>query len=261
MDAKAQRTLITQILRLSCFFLFLGRGWQHLFGETPYPSQLMAQGLGVFYVLMSIGVTVWEGRHRYGHILLWLSSVSLILLSFLYFQNKNYEPPQFFEYASQVLSPIFLATALFTPIRLSSSGFLRAVQVAVALTFFSHGLYALDVFPRPASFVNMTMLSLGVGGPFAEGFLLTAGILDMIVTIGIFSGNYSRVFILWCIIWGLFTALARTYAFVEFSPEWGSALFQRLPDTLYRMPHTLIPLLLLVIQFPDGGIARRLRGK
>ena len=259
MDGKSQQALIVQILRLSCFFLFLGRGWQHLFGGTPYSSQLFAHGLGVFYILMSIGVTIWEDRHTYGQALLWLSSATLILLSFLYFQNKNYEPPQFFEYASQVLSPIFLATALYTPKRLSSSGFLRAVQVAVALTFFSHGLYALDIFPRPASFVNMTMLSLGVGGPFAEGFLWTAGILDMLVTVGIFLGRYSRVFIIWCIIWGLFTALARTWAFTSFTPELGSILFQRLPDTLYRMPHTLIPLLLLVIQFPEGGVAKRLR--
>ena len=195
---------------------------------------------------------ILKREQRFGKILLWLSAASLTVLSFLYFQQKAYEPPQFFEYASQVLSPIFLAIAIYQTEQLKSKSFMRWKQVAtVALTFFSHGLYALDVYPRPASFVEMTTRSLGVSEGFAENFLLGAGILDMLVTVGIFLGNYSKVFIAWCIIWGFFTALARTWAYVELGPDLGALLVEYIPHTLYRMPHTLIPLLLWMLQFAN----------
>ena len=60
------------------------------------------------------------------------------------------------------------------------------MKVAIAVTFISHGLYALNYYPRPGHFTEMVMDILGVKEATAILFLNVAGILDFVIAVGIF---------------------------------------------------------------------------
>lgn len=282
----SQKNLLLNILRLSCFLVFIGRAWQHLFWDAPFrtllwdealmdsvinalfgmswfdyvtsPStdsiiQYIIRGFGVFYLIMAILTLAIQRQHLALGVLYIVASVCLAFLAFLYCKEKFYHSGQFLEYAIQVLSPIFFYRFLNTekPI---SQWWLKSIKLTIALTFAAHGLYAFGFYPRPGVFVDMVINILGVSEPTAHLFLQIAGVLDFIVAVGMFIPQVSIYCLVYCILWGLFTALARTWANVDFGSFAFSLLHQYLPETIYRLPHALIPLVAFFLEL----IRRRL---
>lgn len=285
--------LILSILRLSCFLLFFGRAWQHLFWDAPFRALFWDEGLmegfitgllgiswqeyatspttdsniqllirlfGLFYLTMAVLVLFIQEKHKFGKPLLWISAVCLSFLAFLYCKEKFFHIGQFFEYASQVLCPILLSFALYNKTFFTSNGFIRLAKIAVALTFIAHGMYAIGYYPRPGVFVDMTISSLGVSEDTAHIILRIAGILDFVAGIGLFWKNNSFYFIFYCVIWGFLTAFARTWANVQMGPLFFDLLHQYLPQTIYRMPHALLPLIVLILDYPSLKLFQRFEG-
>jgi len=178
---------IILILRISCCCLLLGRAWQHLFWDAPFRTFLWDENLlqplvegifgtpwneyvtnprtdiaiqntirlnGIFYLFMA--VFVWFIRpsmKRLGTVLLWVTSVMLVILAFLYCKEKFFHTGQFFEYASQFAAPLFLYAVLFKKVTVQRLSFV--IKIAIALTFICHGLYAYGYYPRPGNYVDM----------------------------------------------------------------------------------------------------------
>jgi hypothetical protein len=265
--------LVHPVLRLATFFLFAGRAWQHLFWDAPFRALLWNQeimenvvlffrggtwqeyvtsaaadrgiqttitGFGIFYALMALLTLFIRSRHlKY---FLWsyiLASVSLVFLALLYAMEKFYHAGQFFEYAIQFSLPLVFCYTLTR--QMNRARLLLVLKIAIALTFSAHGLYAIGFYPQPGVFVDMFISILHVSEPVAKNMLFVAGILDFLVSVALFVPRLARYALLYTALWGGLTAVARTWAnfYFEFPL---SSLHQNLYETLYRLPHMLVPL-------------------
>lgn len=277
-----QQVILT--LRVATFLLFAGRAWQHLFWDAPFRAllwdqeimegwiaritggtwqeyvtseradhfiQSAATGFGIFYSLMAVLTLFVTARWKKVKWLYVVSSVSLALLAFLYSKDKFYHVGQFFEYSIQFMLPLFFIFALTRTAALSKLNL--AMKIAIALTFTSHGLYAFGAYPQPGVFVDMVIHIFHCSESFAKTFLKIAGVLDFVVSITIFVPRLARISLLYAALWGGLTALARTWAnfYIEFPLE---SLHQNLYETLYRVPHMLVPLAAFLLTY--SGPAR-----
>jgi uncharacterized membrane protein len=92
----------------------------------------------------------------------------------------------------------------------------------------------------------MCLNILPISETTAIRFLFIAGILDFAVAILLFIPRLWKFALLYAILWGFLTALARVFGTFSFDLTWLS-LHQNLYQTVYRIPHGLIPLLLYFI--------------
>jgi hypothetical protein len=265
--------LVHVTLRLATFLLFAGRAWQHLFWDAPFRALLWDQnimegivlflrggtwqeyvtsaatdrfiqwpitGFGIFYALMALVTLFIREKHHKKFLALYiLSSVSLAFLAFLYTMEKFYHAGQFFEYAIQIMLPLLFWYTLAQ--RMNPGRLLTAMKIAVALTFSAHGLYATGFYPQPGVFVDMFISILRVSETAAVKMLFVAGILDFGVSVALFTPRLSRYALLYAALWGGLTAVARTWANFYFDFPL-SSLHQHLHETLFRLPHMLVPL-------------------
>lgn len=272
--------LVHLTLRVATFALFAGRAWQHLFWDAPFRALLWDQqimenlvlffrggnwqeyvtseaadrfiqhtitGFGLFYALMAI-ITLfiggkWLAKLKWLYI---LSSVALIFLAFLYSKEKFFHIGQFFEYAIQFLLPLFFFYALSQQIELKK--LLLPMKIAIAFTFTAHGLYAIGYYPQPGVFVDMLLGIFNGTEAGAKNILYIAGVLDFIISITVFIPLLSKYSLWYAVVWGGLTALARTWAnfYIEFPLD---SLHQNLYETIYRLPHMLVPLAVLFLTF------------
>jgi len=268
---------VQTILRLATVLLFAGRAWQHLFWDAPFRALLWDQDImegiilslrggtwqefvtsentdrfiriltlsfGFFYSVMAmLSLFVSKGMRK----LTWLyvlSSFFLAFLAFLYCKEKFYHMGQFFEYAIQILLPVLFIYR--TTGRIEPSKLTLFLKVATALTFSAHGLYAIGFYPQPGVFIDMAIQIFNMSEPHVKIFLKVAGVLDFVISILIFIPRVSKYALLYAVVWGGLTALARTWAYFELDFIMQS-LHQHLYQTLYRVPHMLVPLAALFI--------------
>jgi len=283
--------ILVCVLRLSAFCVFFGRGWEHLITDAPFRTifwdQSIMEGLisvltglswheyaksetcnfiidasikatGLFYLLCAFASLFIRVKHKQLSKLLVAGSLLLIILSGLFYKSKFLQFGQFIEYSCQMFSPLFLYIILFYKVHLPKFSF--ALKLAIALTFAGHGLYALGVYPTPGIWIDMSLSSLNFVGLYpsvnqVQHIIYLAGILDMILALGIFLPNkWSVPFLTWALIWGLLTALSRVIGFIYIDASWHT-LIQWLPQTIMRLPHALIPLAVLIFIYKDFLLA------
>ncbi|WNJ20201.1 hypothetical protein [Pontibacter sp. G13] len=267
-----------KLIQFSCFLVFAGRAWQHLIWDAPFRAffwdqallegmvtsltgmewfdyvtnpatdgfiQGLTRGMGVFYLGMAILTLLLKPTMKRVGWLYFVSSGLLAILALLYCKEKFYHAAQFFEYAIQFLSPIFFYLTIFQ--KIDWSHLLLLLKGAIAMTFVAHGLYAFGFYPRPGVFVDMTINILHCSEPFAHDFLWVAGVLDFVIGVGIFLPKVDRACLIYAVIWGLATAVARTWANLQFDASFWALLNQYLPQTIYRLPHGTIPMAAFVL--------------
>ncbi len=272
---KNSKTIV--LLKISVFLIFFGRAWQHLFWDAPYRSffwdeallkpfiegffstswkayvtssqtdnfiQRIIRGNGILYLVASIcALTITTNSKKWIRLPLFLGGISLIILSILLTKEKFYHVAQFFEHSIQFGLPFVLL--YFTKDFDLKRGIL-VLKILVAVTFFSHGLYAFGFYPVPGKFVDMVIQILGFSESVAITFLYIAGILDFILALLIFIPRVAKYALWYAVIWGTLTAFARIFAnfYLEFPV---ASIHQNLHETLYRIPHGLTPLIILVL--------------
>lgn len=275
------------ILRLTVFFVFFGRGWEHLYTDAPFRAILWDASLmegfinsitgltwyeytssstinfiidaaikftGLFYLMCAVIALIAQPKHKKLSKLLIFGSGLLIILSLLFYKTKFYKFGQFIEYSCQMFSPFFLYAVLLYRVQLNK--FNLVLKTAIALTFIGHGLYALGIYITPGVWYDMAIGSFNFIGlkPTAQQIqqmIFAAGVLDMVVAIGIFlPKKWAVPFLVWAFIWGLLTALSRVVGFMYFDATWHT-LMQWLPQTVLRMPHALIPIAGVLIVYKD----------
>ncbi|MEW7290368.1 hypothetical protein [Aquimarina sp. 2304DJ70-9] len=273
---------LVSILRLSTFLIFLGRSYQHIVWDAPYRAFLWDEAIlkgvienilditwndyvtslsvdssisfsikmiGVFYLLCAIvTLMIKPNMKKLGKIFLLGGSIGLFILAFLYCKEKFFHVGQFFEYTIQILSPVLLYMVMFTSIEFKK---IRLIAlIAIALTFSCHGLYAIGYYPRPGTFIDMTLNTLHVNEPSAHLMLKIAGILDFIVAIAIFIPRISYAALIYAFIWGGLTAIARLVGHFHFDFLWNT-FSQWTWEVLIRLPHALIPLSIIIVDRPE----------
>lgn len=268
---------ITTFLKISCFFIFIGRGYQHLFWDAPFRSLLWDQNLlepiinsifkmswndyvtslevdnyiqltikitGVFYIsCAALTLTIHQHSKQWMKNIIKAGGVSLVILSLLITKDKFYHLAMFFEHSIQFCLPFVLLYFLKNRNRYRLQSILKII---LALAFVCHGLYAIGaLYPIPANFVTMTLNILPVDEPTAKFLLLVMGIIDFVIVIGVFVPKIAKPFLIYAAFWGIATALARlisplTYGFsVDLFHQYSYLV-------LYRIPHGLVPLLILL---------------
>ncbi|PSR05159.1 MAG: hypothetical protein BRD50_01690 [Bacteroidetes bacterium SW_11_45_7] len=277
-----ERTLFLRpvfLLRLASFFVLMGRGWQFIRWDAPlrtlfrdqylmepvvkyltgrdwqtYATNLhidqailyIEYGIGGFFIFTAIASLIIEHRHAWLHYALYTASGLLFLSTLLYWKEQAFSIGRLLELTIQWTTPLFLV--LYVQKEGVSERLLFFMKVAVAATFVGHGLYAFGYYPVPGSFVQMMITVFGVDENVSMTLLKIAGILDFALSAGIFLPWRSIVTISlgYAFGWGLVTALARIIShFYRAIPlhsieQWGH-------ETVFRLPHALIPLIILII--------------
>ncbi|UII32647.1 hypothetical protein LVD17_02210 [Fulvivirga ulvae] len=272
-----QLTQVIKLFQWICFMIFISRAYQHLFWDAPFRTLLWDESLlkgfiefimpiswvdyvtspatdtviqdlirlnGLFYLLCAvISVFLHKLKPAWGYVIL-AGAFSLIFLAFLYTKEKFFNIGQFFEYSIQFSTPILLFVLVFREVRLAH--FITATKVIVALTFICHGLYAIGYYPRPGSFVDMTINTLYVSEAVAHSLLFIAGLLDFIVAVLIFIPLCARPALYYMVVWGFLTATARLTANVYADFFW-SSLHQWWFEFTVRLPHAMLPLAAIIL--------------
>ena len=122
-----------------------------------------------------------------------------------------------------------------------------ALRITIALTFIGHGLYAYGYYPVPGHFQQMMISGFGVDNSQALNLLKLAGILDFIAAALIFVPirKIRELALVYIIIWGFLTALARIWSHVDSSSL--NYLFTHwIPQFCVRSEHFLAPIALLL---------------
>ncbi|GAA4275844.1 hypothetical protein [Aquimarina mytili] len=276
------RDKLISILKLSTFLIFLGRAYQHIVWDAPYRTFLWDEAIlkgvventfgvtwndyvtslsaantisfsiktiGVFYLLCAIvTLLIKPNMKKLGKFFLLGGSIGLFILAILYCKEKFLHVGQFFEYMIQFMTPVLLYMMLFTSLEFKK---IRLIAlIAIALTFSCHGLYAVGYYPRPGTFIDMTLNTLPISEPSAHVMLKIAGILDFVVAIAIFIPRISYAALVYAFIWGGLTATARLVGHFHIEFLWNS-FSQWTWEMLIRLPHALIPLFVLVADRPD----------
>ncbi len=265
------------IFRLSVSLIFLGRAWQHLFWDAPFraifwdetllrpiienvlrmdwqsyatsiSTDTVIQSLiithGIVYLIAAV-MTWWIRRDRQYWLRYWIyiGGMCLLILAMLQTKEKFYHIAQFFEHSIQFGLPFVFVYSLQKTV--SVPRLMNCLKLLIAITFFSHGLYAFGVYPVPGHFIDMTIRIVGISEKTAISFLYVAGMLDFILAILLFVPFVYRYALWYAAVWGLLTALARIVAnfYIDFPIQ---SLHQYLYLVVYRLPHGLVPLLVLV---------------
>lgn len=173
-----------------------------------------------------------------------LSTILLALHSYCGFIRADYVFEQLVEHSLQVFLPLVYLRFL----RIDQEGEFKlhlTLAVLVALTFVGHALFALGLHYVPHNFIAMTTAILGISQAFALDFLFTVGILDILCALALFVPVLRKYALYYLIFWGIVTAVARLWYGIVIGAGLSEIFSIYLPNMVYRLPHGLIPLLLL----------------
>ena len=268
------------LLRLASSAVFAGRAWQMLYWDIPIRSLLwdeelmrplisgwplhiawrdwagsaavdhsIALGVQLMGLVLAVAaITCWlplVGR-TIRQLLLAVAGLLLVLLALLYTKEKFMHAGQFFEYSLQ-FGTVFILLWIVQK-GYPSSQVQYVTRIAIALTFACHGLYAAGYYPVPGGFISMVMAGLGLSQADALQFLYLAGIADFVAA-GLLLLPWKTAWLaglVYTVAWGLLTTLARLWSNYWIS-DWEMMLIYWLHEFVYRLPHFLIPLWLLLL--------------
>lgn len=223
----------------------LGMTWGAYASDTDVAAgmQTAAELLAGVYVTAGIAALVAPYRaSRLTEVLLVAGGVLLAAHAALVMKDRFGQWAQFFEFAIQIGSPFLLIGVLrgWTLARLT-----WGARALIAVTFAAHGLYAIGFYAVPGHFIDMTIGILGVTEDVAVRLLWWAGLLDWVVAFALLLPYTYRYALGYAVVWGGLTALARIVA------GWDgdfpvASLHQALYETVYRLPHGLLPLCALL---------------
>lgn len=266
------------VLKISAIAVLIGRAWQFLFWDAPYRALLWDESLmipiiegwfnmkwedwasseivnqniqlsirftGVLYVIGIIMILLVNKKRKWPDIILWINVFFLFLLAVLQTKEVFYHVGQFFENSSQVGVIIILIS--FLRRWLSEKKLLLFIKILIGLTFFSHGLYAINYYPRPGVFVDLMLNTLGTSESFAHSLIFIVGVIDIVIAMMLFIPSFSKISLWYAFFWGLITAFVRVIANTYLDFFW-SSMHQSWYLTSYRLVHGLLPLSLLIFQ-------------
>lgn len=260
------------VFKFATLSLFLGRAWLYLFWSAPLRTllwsetffqgfitgilglnwndyvtdpkidsfiNLVIQGFGIFFSFLFLLTLFLKPTFSKGAKLLFWGAALMLFLVLLRFAEKFFYIGMLVEHGIQIGAPIIFYLMLKTPKQ--PERFILFVKVLIAMTFVGHGLFAIGFHPVPGNFIDMMISILGITEDTAVELLLVAGCIDIVASIFLFFKATERYALFFMIFWGAATAFARIVANFNVDLALASGL-QWIPETIYRFPHSLIPL-------------------
>ena len=253
-----------------------GRAYQHFFFRPPYTEIFWDEGLmkpvidlfGLNWDVFLSGAFVIVFQYAAGSILvaglilLFLPKNLIVRFRFLFllcgiilsfvalslFKGNFYRVGQLFEYSAQV-GCVFLLYHWLRPSGVVQKQFIWTVRIITVLTFLCHGLYALGYYPVPYTFSMMVWETFPFLSESAtKQFLFFFGLMDLIAVVLILFPRWNKLYksALWyCILWGTITACARVVG-TYYSGMPFQSLHESVYEVVYRFPHAILPLYLLL---------------
>jgi hypothetical protein len=251
METKVSREIV-MLIRISTAILLLGKGFLHFTTDQPYHfifenDEIVKYCFGGALLVLGVLTFLPMSLLRKTKLIYVFSAASVIIFIHTYgsYIAASSVPEQIIEHALQISLPLmfiyFSTVKAIKFIRLNN-----LLCVTVGLTFIGHGIYALGIHYLPGNFVVMTNECLNFESAQSGNFLFVIGILDIVLSVLVFIPKIRQYAVWYLIIWGLLTSIARTYYVLEdgFTYE---LLMVNLPNTLYRLPHGLVPIAILLI--------------
>ncbi|MEZ4824855.1 MAG: hypothetical protein R3C61_00960 [Bacteroidia bacterium] len=247
------------VLRMAVFTLLLGRGWQFFLSGNPFhiwqqnhPSaSWIITAIGLYCLAGAAMAWLVNPGKKLLYAIISGSSAILLLMTWVLWEGSRFEFAQLIEQTAQWATPLLLLYFLsFHAGKSFSFPPERLMIIVSALVFTGHGLYASGIYAQPGHFHFMITRILGISGAPASHFLHVAGVMDFIVSIGVFFPKVRRLCLMYMVIWGTLTALARVVAYTEVNDLAGTLILW-LPQTVFRLPHGLLPLAALRAQKSD----------
>ncbi|MFZ9028027.1 MAG: hypothetical protein ACO2Z9_03375 [Crocinitomicaceae bacterium] len=245
-----------KFLQASVFCILFGTGLAHIFGPQPYnitygDPQGYQVIVGTIFLMMSM-ICLLPIQKTYRHKLHFLYAIASLLLLFHSFNsliNSGYVPEQMVEHSLKIGLPIvLLLTIEFRNKTEFDVQLLRWLKILIAAAFIGHAMFALGLHYIPENFYNMTMTILPLSRDEATLFLMVVGILDILCAVMLFT-PFNRFFVYYLIVWGVVTAIARTwYGLLVTDHLTGSQFLDFAGNTIFRLPHGIIPLLILILE-------------
>lgn len=265
-----------ELLKLSVILVFIGRAYQHLIWDAPFRAFFWDESLlkpfvegffnvswgeyvtslkmdsfiqgtilffGILYAVAAFSTYKFNFKSNFFKIVIISGGVGLVFLAYLLMKEKFYRLSQFFEYSIQFSIPFIL---VYYKKEFVKNNLQTILKILIAAVFVSHGLFAIGYYPVPGNFLGMVINIFDFSESSARFFLLIAGILDMLVAILIFVPGISKYALIYASIWGFLTAFARIVAGFYIDFIWLS-INLNLFETIYRLPHGLIPLIVLLL--------------
>ncbi len=273
---SSNRLITTIILQYTSFFVLMARAWEHLFAQIPYTALLWYQNLmepvinylGLNWTLFAsssapyiillqyvIGIILficalsclpirWHTRLRIYCI--FLGTYLLIFFAVLKWMDSNLEFPHLIEYTSQWISPMILGLLLNenqgkNKITLTNKH-IQLAKLGISLTFIGHGMYASGVYTTPGNYIDMMIVTFSITEHTARNLLRIIGIMDILAAISLYSPQIAFFPLVYCLVWGFMTSIARLYMYdnsYDFTSYW---IFQ----FMVRTSHYSLPLLILL---------------
>ena len=227
---------------------YFGISWQNWIGEMRYDESI-TESIKCLSILFLLGVFAcfeFKNEHRvfkiFKNIVLIKCGLIILLIAILTCKDQFYRPVQFLEFSLQWTILFFI---IFYNQLKDNKLYSLLLKICLAVTFIAHGLYALNMYPIPANFINMTITILGCSETFARQFLNAIGWCDIIFSILIFVPKINKLALVYCIFWGFSTALARIWANYNLEPS-VFTLSRYSYEFLIRSAHFLVPLWLVL---------------
>lgn len=274
---KFPENSVTHLLRIACGLMFFGRAWQFIFWDNPLRAlfwdenllsgiveqwfhmswydyathplsdhiiQRAGQCLGVFFLLCCLSSFIVQKQTKFYQYVLFIGSAIMMCLSFLYCKEKFFRVGEFIEYGVQFGVPMALLLSLH--MQPTNRQLHVLMNMLISMTFIGHGLYAIGFYPVPGHFIDMTAELLRTSDQNSIAFLKIIGFVDLAIGFFIWTNIGRTVSLGYATIWGLGTAMARVLTNVQME-SFLQDLSQWLPETIYRLPHGLVPLTALVL--------------
>jgi hypothetical protein len=241
-----------RVLEISIFLLLFGLSLGHFSIVFAEEHQVYSQNnihflSGVLFSLFTLLFLSkgWFSKHTSFITLLFMIPVTLTFIeSIILFEKSGFLPEQIIEHALKIMLP--LIGMYFLSQNVLSRKMIWLLKLLIACTFLGHGVYALGFHYVPGNFMLMTTTILGINPVEAEKFLYVIGLLDIIAAVLIFvNGVAEKIALIYMIVWGLLTAIARFIYGAMIDVE-GVHMLYYVSNTLYRLPHGLIPLYILI---------------
>lgn len=226
-------------LKWASFFLLCAKGLEYLFYEKDIfnLSAFNSSFFGVPLILCAVLLSLRS--KKFNQLGAFVSFLILFTDNCDSFYQSSYLPHQFVEHTLMMFTPLLYVLSE----QRGLPSIIRFLKIAVALTFIGHGVFAVSWNVIPAHFTAMSQYILGLEQNEVKVFLLIMGILDFIAAFLIFTKKQESKALLYMIIWGVLTSLAR------FIYGFESDLFKGVLGTFYRFPHFLVPFVVLMFAY------------
>ncbi len=207
------------------------------YATQVYPG--LSEGAAWVWTLIYALAFLWVVFPQLTKWLIWPGIVLLLLDTGMATAGQYYWWATVLEKTLMWLTPICYLSSRYAK---DQGRWMEAARYGIILVFLIHGLYALEVLPRPGYWTEMVSTTTGMSNHMATWFLKTVGILDILAALWLLLNRRVPVMVWYYLIgWGLLTAFGRLSGFIT-GGTWSDLLINWSYETLIRVPHGLVPL-------------------